>query len=52
MKLDRWDGVGAAGAVLIGAGVWGLTRVWWALVFWGLVLLALYMLREMRQGGR
>lgn len=52
MKLDRWDAIGAAGTALVGAGIWGLTGGWWASVFWGVCLLVLYVLHEMRRGGR
>jgi uncharacterized membrane protein HdeD (DUF308 family) len=50
--MDRWDLVGLAGAVLIGGGVWALSRPAWASVVWGSMLLAVYVAREMRAAGR
>jgi hypothetical protein len=49
---DRWDIVGGLGVALIGAGVWGLAGQWWAVIFWGACLLALYVLHEMPKGRR
>ena len=48
MTMDRWDGVGVTGALAIGAGVWALTSWPWAVIFWGALLGALYIVRELR----
>jgi hypothetical protein len=47
--MDRWDVVGASGALVAGAGLWGRWGWPWAAMFWGALLLALYILREVRR---
>ncbi len=49
--MDRWDCMGSVGAGLVGGGIWTLTSVGWACIWWGVVLLALYVTRELRQAG-
>jgi uncharacterized membrane protein HdeD (DUF308 family) len=46
--VDRWDCVGIAGAALIGGGLWALSNPAWAAIFWGALLMALYIAREIR----
>ena len=50
--MDRWDGIGASGTGLVVAGVYGLAGWPVAAIFLGTVLLALYVTRELRFGGR
>jgi hypothetical protein len=47
--MDRWDAVGGLGATLIGAGVGRLAGWPWASIYFGGLLLALYILHEVRR---
>lgn len=51
MSVDRWDIIGAVGVLLIGAGVWRLATWPWAVIWLGVVLGALYIVRELRMRG-
>ena len=46
--MDRWDAVGLAGAASIGGGLWAVGSPAWAAMFWGALLLALYIAHELR----
>jgi hypothetical protein len=48
LPIDHWDMIGAIGTILIGVSLWSLTRPEWAGIFWGAILLSLYVLRELR----
>lgn len=45
---DRWDVIGGAAVVLVGAGVWRLSGWPWAAIFFGALLGVLYILHEMQ----
>lgn len=45
--MDRWDAVGAAGAGLTGLALCQLAGWPWAALFFGALLMVLYVLREM-----
>ncbi len=49
--MDRWDAIGIAGAGLIGSGIHQLVGVAWACIWFGGLLLSLYVLREARLHG-
>ena len=44
--VDRWDGIGAAGGLLLGAALWGAWGWPAALGLWGLLLLVIYVVNE------
>jgi hypothetical protein len=44
LKIDRWDGLTAAGAALLGGGVWAQWGAAWASMLWGLLLIGLALL--------
>lgn len=46
--MDRWDAVGAVGVLLVTVGVGELAGEAWSAIFVGVVLLALYIFREVR----
>ena len=48
MKVDGWDALGAFGAALVGAGVWARSGWPLAAIFWGVLLMLLYVVREVR----
>lgn len=50
MRLDRWDLIPAAGAGLLGGGVWGQWGPTWACMFWGALLLAVAAVHAVRLG--
>lgn len=50
--MDRNDVIGAAGALLLGGGLWAQAGPAWAAMLWGALLLALYALIEMPRGGK
>jgi len=40
-SIDRWDGLTAAGAALLGGGVWAQWGPAWACMLWGSLLIVL-----------
>lgn len=46
--MDRWDAGGAAGAAMVGGGVWSLAGAAWAAILWGSMLVMVYIVREVR----
>ena len=46
--MDRWDAIAIVGAVLVGVGVRALAGGAWMLILWGVMLLALPVIRELR----
>jgi hypothetical protein len=42
--MDRWDGLTAAGAALLGGGVWAQWGATWACMLWGSLLIVLALL--------
>jgi hypothetical protein len=46
--VDRWDALGGSGALLFGVGIWAIGGWPWALVVWGGLGLALYVVHEVR----
>lgn len=52
MKVDAWDAVGAAGAALLGAGVWAQWGWPWAAMLWGSLVLGVYVIRELAAARR
>jgi hypothetical protein len=47
--MDRWDIVGMAGAAIVAGGIWGLAGPAWSAVFAGGLVMALYVVRELRR---
>jgi hypothetical protein len=45
-SIDRWDGLTAAGAGLLGGGVWAQWGATWACMLWGLTLLVVALIHE------
>lgn len=50
--MDRWDAVGAAGALLVALGLGALGGWPWAALWGGGLLLGLYALREARHAAQ
>lgn len=42
--IDRWDGLTAAGAALLGGGIWAQWGAAWAFMLWGSLLIVLALL--------
>ena len=45
-SIDRWDWLTAAGAGLLGGGVWAQWGAPWACMLWGLLLILVALLHE------
>jgi len=46
--MDRWDVMAVVGALLVGVGVHDLVGGAWMLILWGVMLLALPVIRQLR----
>ena len=49
--MDRWDGLGAVGSGLVAVGIYRLMGDAWVWIWFGALILGLYVLREVRLRG-